>query len=281
MEECARVHGHTDGCVSVLYAPVHRRWIVHCVPSDRWARKDGRLRGAERSGAARRGEPSLENGKNRGRPRPAKCFGAATINDRRAKIVLCFHLGQTARSFLSDLRADRRRNTPAHSSPRCERINCDWFVRLVDSLDGRRRSSRRCLRFLRNVYRAFFRLNDEFKKNKYIDDVIGFRCCKRRPERRLNLLRQIEFREWKGCLEDTRRKGWTIVKCESSKIRLVSGAVNVSRAWSGFFIEFKLRGWGGCLEETSLLGRSLLGAVNSCSDKIFALHAGCERVYRR
>lgn len=39
----------------------------------------------------------------------------------------------------------------------------------------------------------FSRLNDEFKKNKYIDDVIGFRCCKRRPERRLNLLR-IEFR---------------------------------------------------------------------------------------
>lgn len=156
MEECARVHGHTDGCVSVLYAPVHRRWIVHCVPSDRWARKDGRLRGAERRGAARRGEPSLENGKNRGRPRPAKCFGAATINDRRAKIVLCFHLGQAARSFLSDLRADRRRNTPAHSSPRCERINCDWFVRLVDSLDGRRRSSRRCLRFLRNAYRVFF-----------------------------------------------------------------------------------------------------------------------------
>lgn len=58
MEECARVHGHTDGCVSVLYAPVHRRWIVHCVPSDRWARKDGRLRGAERSGVARRGAAS-------------------------------------------------------------------------------------------------------------------------------------------------------------------------------------------------------------------------------
>lgn len=111
---------------------------------------------AERSGVARRGEPSLENSKNRGRSRPAKCFGAATINDRRAKIVLCFHLGQAARSFLSDLRADRRRNTPAHSSPRCERINCDWFVRLVDSLDGRRRSSRRCLHFLRNAYRVFF-----------------------------------------------------------------------------------------------------------------------------
>lgn len=35
----------------------------------------------------------------------------------------------------------------------------------------------------------FFRLNDEFKKNKYIDDAIGFRCCKRCPKRRLNLLR--------------------------------------------------------------------------------------------
>lgn len=23
----------------------------------------------------------------------------------------------------------------------------------------------------------FYRLDDEFKKNRYIDDVIGFRCC--------------------------------------------------------------------------------------------------------
>lgn len=78
------------------------------------ARQDEEGRGEARRDETRRSEERLENGKNgeansRAHTHtytrahsPSPCFGPATINERRAKIVLCFH-PPSHRSFLPAL----------------------------------------------------------------------------------------------------------------------------------------------------------------------------------
>lgn len=102
-------------CTRCIGAPTSDR--VHCVlPSGRWARKDGRLRGAAGRG--------LENGKNQGgaRPRPkggTKCLGGPRqLTTAGRKSFYVFISNDWLPSFLSTFqRADRRRNN-AHSTPR-------------------------------------------------------------------------------------------------------------------------------------------------------------------
>lgn len=100
------MHTRAHVAASVCARCMHRRGSSIVFHWSRWPRKDGRLRGETRRGEARRsaerrGEARLENGKNgeagqlhahaRARTLALSCFGPATINERRAKIVLCFH----------------------------------------------------------------------------------------------------------------------------------------------------------------------------------------------
>lgn len=99
-KECAHACTRCRERVCALHAPTR---IVHCVPlepvaSQRWPspRRDEERRGEAKRGEARRGEVGKRQ-KRRGRPTARtrtlalSCFGPATINERRAKIVLCFH----------------------------------------------------------------------------------------------------------------------------------------------------------------------------------------------
>lgn len=99
-KECAHACTRCRERVCALHAPTR---IVHCVPlepvaSQRWPspRRDEERRGEAKRGEARRGEVGKRQ-KRRGRPTARtrtlalSCFGPVTINERRAKIVLCFH----------------------------------------------------------------------------------------------------------------------------------------------------------------------------------------------
>lgn len=110
------MHTLPRACVRALYAPTR---IVHCVPlepvaSQRWPspRRDEERRGEARRGEVRRGwktaktaRPANSRAHTHTYTRahsPSPCFGPATINERRAKIVLCFH-PPSHRSFLPAL----------------------------------------------------------------------------------------------------------------------------------------------------------------------------------